>query len=533
MGLQMTGPARHWFLLFLLLLSISGATVHFAFGYSHRDLSGHAWGTDDAYITYRYAQNLVGGHGLVYNPNERVEGYSNFLMVLLSAAFLLLYPNGIYTACFVFSTACFVVMVLIFYFYLGRKVNMRLAQFGALTLCLCPVMWIWPGSGLETSAVLLAQVALFTTVEYMVIRDSAKSTALFCFLTLCLILLRADGFVFPLLCTVVFLLKRQYRYWVRSLAFVVVSAGLFVVCRYFYYGDVLPNSYYVKVSGGLLQRIPEATLTLARSCRDDAFFLYLVPLAFCWYTSCREQFRRRVLSREVSTSISVVSFGLLAYWMYIGGDTFEERFLLVLIPLSILSLITLDMGVLLSKRRLNIILIVMVLQFLPFVRDLRFDYHLHKYDRWVELGRFLAQEHPDATLAIDAAGKVPFCSRLYTIDMLGLNDKYIGHKPASFFKAGHNKYDADYVLNRHPDLISAWGKGDLDLSWGMSRDRYKRAGYVLKYAVNTSAEKKAKNIVDVSGMNEAEIGVLFCEGYEYFVITREVPKSKTEGMITQ
>ena len=43
--------------------------------------------TDDAYISFRYARNLSQGHGLVLNPGfERVEGYSNFLWVLLLAA---------------------------------------------------------------------------------------------------------------------------------------------------------------------------------------------------------------------------------------------------------------------------------------------------------------------------------------------------------------------------------------------------------------------------------------------------------------
>ena len=40
---------------------------------------------DDAYITYRYARNLVRGFGLVYNPGERIEGYTNFLWTLLVA----------------------------------------------------------------------------------------------------------------------------------------------------------------------------------------------------------------------------------------------------------------------------------------------------------------------------------------------------------------------------------------------------------------------------------------------------------------
>ena len=40
---------------------------------------------DDAFISFRYAQNLNDGHGLVFNPGERVEGYSNLLWVLLTA----------------------------------------------------------------------------------------------------------------------------------------------------------------------------------------------------------------------------------------------------------------------------------------------------------------------------------------------------------------------------------------------------------------------------------------------------------------
>ena len=40
---------------------------------------------DDAYISYRYARNLVEGHGLVFNPGERVEGFTNLLWTLLVA----------------------------------------------------------------------------------------------------------------------------------------------------------------------------------------------------------------------------------------------------------------------------------------------------------------------------------------------------------------------------------------------------------------------------------------------------------------
>ncbi|MCX7878834.1 MAG: hypothetical protein N2510_09400, partial [Ignavibacteria bacterium] len=42
---------------------------------------------DDAYISYRYGRNLMEGNGLVYNPGEKVEGYTNFLWTIITAPF--------------------------------------------------------------------------------------------------------------------------------------------------------------------------------------------------------------------------------------------------------------------------------------------------------------------------------------------------------------------------------------------------------------------------------------------------------------
>ncbi len=41
---------------------------------------------DDAFISFRFVRNLLLGHGLVWNPGEYVEGYTNFLWVLELAA---------------------------------------------------------------------------------------------------------------------------------------------------------------------------------------------------------------------------------------------------------------------------------------------------------------------------------------------------------------------------------------------------------------------------------------------------------------
>jgi hypothetical protein len=41
---------------------------------------------DDAFISYRYAENLVRGHEFAFNPGEPLEAYSNFLWILVCAA---------------------------------------------------------------------------------------------------------------------------------------------------------------------------------------------------------------------------------------------------------------------------------------------------------------------------------------------------------------------------------------------------------------------------------------------------------------
>jgi arabinofuranosyltransferase len=48
----------------------------------------HAYTVDDAFISFRYARNLIDGHGLVYNIGEPVEGYTNLSWTLLIAAAL-------------------------------------------------------------------------------------------------------------------------------------------------------------------------------------------------------------------------------------------------------------------------------------------------------------------------------------------------------------------------------------------------------------------------------------------------------------
>ena len=52
--------------------------------------AGHVWFyapfiSDDAFISLRYAERLLQGHGLTWTDGERVEGYTDLAWVLLTA----------------------------------------------------------------------------------------------------------------------------------------------------------------------------------------------------------------------------------------------------------------------------------------------------------------------------------------------------------------------------------------------------------------------------------------------------------------
>jgi hypothetical protein len=91
---------------------------------------------------------------------------------------------------------------------------------------------------------------------------------------------------------------------------------------------------------------------------------------------------------------------------------------------------------------------------------------------WVWAGRDIAlmlvdaYGHQQPTLAVTAAGSIPFWTRFPCIDMLGLNDRHIArHRPKDFGHGtiGHEHGDGAYILSRAPDIIQPCGPwGGLD-----------------------------------------------------------------------
>jgi arabinofuranosyltransferase len=80
----------------------------------------------DAYVTFRYARNLAEGHGPVYNIGEYVEGYANFLWMVLVAipGALLGDPDVIVAAAVTLGVGCVFGCVLLAYTLTNRIVRL-------------------------------------------------------------------------------------------------------------------------------------------------------------------------------------------------------------------------------------------------------------------------------------------------------------------------------------------------------------------------------------------------------------------------
>jgi len=493
--------------LFLAALCIIGVSLHAKYGYSWPS-SGHAFGSDDAFISYRYAENLFNGNGLVFNPGEAVEGYSNFLYTLMMVPGFFLGYEHVYLFSLTINTMLLVACCFVFQYPIKREFGTLYAWVGSAMLALTPALWANAATGLESMLVLF----LFL-LTWALLSQTKPRVAWLCIAALAAILCRVDGFILPLLAALCLWLDGRRGLGYRLALFVFVVMSIYTLWRIFYYNDYIANTYHAKIAGDIFERIKVGFQILYGQSICNGVVLY-AALAIMSAVLCRG-----VISKNLFPLVYLV-FSLL-YFLYIGGDIYYERFLLAVFPVGIFF--TLLMSSRTESRWIKIILplAAVLASLLVAFQGGRFAYQSKNYDMWNNLGRFLATVEPDSLLAIDAAGKVPYYSNLPTLDMLGLNDRHIGQRdmPPQPFIVGHFKHDVDYVLLRRPVLIAAWAIPDLDLRWGLTRDKY-GADYEIKYVVNSLIESKGRDIIDVQGLALPEVKNLIGSGYDYVVLGR-------------
>ncbi len=122
------------------------------------------WIIDDAGISYTYARNVAAGHGFVSQPGlEPVEGFSNFLWVILLAPFFSLGIFG--PVVFVKWFSAFLVLIGFFVIqkaFLKVFSNQMVGFFGTMLLAVSPPIVIWSMSGLENSLTILLSTLLMS-----------------------------------------------------------------------------------------------------------------------------------------------------------------------------------------------------------------------------------------------------------------------------------------------------------------------------------------------------------------------------------
>jgi hypothetical protein len=430
---------------------------------------------DDAYISYRYAQNLVDGHGLVYNIGERVEGYTNFLWTLMVAGGIALGLSGSLVGHWL-GFASGVLLLLATYFY-SRSLLPRDMKWLALA---APVLLYasnsfaaWTISGLETPL-----FAAWVTAALVAFSIQRMGWALvFCILAS---LTRPEGALLAaLLLGVDWLaqlivqrpkrLMELLRLSLPCLAYVLFIAGL-TASRVAYYGDILPNTFYAKTGGIPLSYGPAY---LYRFLIDGAIFL-LVPAL--------------VALRCKAYRIGFAFLALIAvYLIAVGGDVFfHGRFLLPVLPILIAGALLgiAEAGKASTKVGLlaGLALPAFVLCSLygmwprntdfPAALDVESVLPLSAKRESVkvptlplsepffeaEVAKLRRLDPPAKLVAAIGIGQMGYFGREMTIlDLVGLTDRHIARSDKQVEGAlvfpGHQKSDAGYVLSRRPDVI--------------------------------------------------------------------------------
>jgi len=313
-------PVRTRVILYAVLLATLGLLLAHAYVY--------AFLTDDAFISFRYARNLSQGNGLVFNPGfERVEGYTNFLWVLVLAAFNAAGFASEHIAHVLTVTVTVVLWLLVVWCALRSAARGRqvwIAVVPALFLAATRSVAVWSTSGLETRLfeVLIVGGTLRLIVEIQAHISGEKPPRPLAAVLLALAsLTRPDGVLISLAAIAGMALRFRGRLGLRL---VLVSLGIYVFLvaghfafRLVYYGEWLPNTYYAKVGGRTSWDLGFAYL--AAVILEYAAYLWLPILVAALFH------HRTRATLFIPALFGAVVIPHALYVTAVGGDHFEYR----------------------------------------------------------------------------------------------------------------------------------------------------------------------------------------------------------------
>ncbi|HEX2204640.1 MAG TPA: hypothetical protein VHG91_15130 [Longimicrobium sp.] len=446
---------------------------------------------DDAMISMRYARNLAEGHGLVWNAGgERVEGITNPLWTFWMAA---LHALPLARAKVSLAVQLSSLALLVANLFVVRALALRLSGgsravalgAAALVATYLPLNnWALQGMEVGLAALLVSAAAL---AALRALDEDRFPTAAYALLGVGTFV-RPD-MVVPLLAVWGFLVladgPRRRRHLVTGLTVFVACVALQTGLRVWYYGDPLPNTYYLKMTGyPLLPRITRGAWALASMAWYANPLLFLAPLALLL-------FRR---DRAVLLLAALVA-AQMAYSVYVGGDAWEwwggaNRYVSVVMPLFLVLLALALHGALaaaLGRATVRgrpvgprwtalawigaVAFAAVSLNALKGPRSLGEwlgatpPMHARDNAQMARVGLWLARHTPpETTVAVRWAGALPYFADRPSIDLLGKSDRRVARLPMIGpptglhrwvgFWPGHLKWDYAWSIGAlRPDVV--------------------------------------------------------------------------------
>ncbi len=445
---------------------------------------------DDAMISMRYAWNFAHGNGLLWNVGQRVEGYSNLLMTLIMA----LSATLLNKALAVLAIQILGIPTVMLTAWLSRRVALELrpaeehkAVLGILVmggvLFYYPLSY-WSLMGMETGLLALLVIAQFWFALRWLKTDRGTDLAAMSITAGLAYLTRNDAI---LLAAAIFCylgweiaFNRRRPRTLRNLVYAALLMLLFPVgqtaFRLVYYGQWLPNTFYLKLTGiPLIIRLIGGTRFVLGFFGESwaLFLLAIVGLVLNPHPA-----------RLCLAAIMVIA---IAYQVYAGGDPWPSwRLLAPAIPGA--WILAVD-GAVASLERISglvparhviaaaaslVLISSLALADQPFLDDMsvRGPTSAAIANR-INTNSAIAIDaltSPSASIGVIWAGILPYYADRPAVDFLGKSDAYIAHLSADITGSvswsgmisvpGHNKYDLQYsIVELKPTYIQAFAWG--------------------------------------------------------------------------
>jgi hypothetical protein len=281
---------------------------------------------DDAMVSMCYARNLVHGEGLVWNPGERVEGFTNPLWIFFMAGIHLLPLSDrfislpVQIAGMLFFIACL-------YFTLRIAEEIKPGAIVPLLAVGLTALYgqisAWNLLGMEVSVLLLITTAA-VWMAIKVLKGGQFSPWLYLLLGVGT-LVRMDMAVLFLAILVfisVFDAANRQKHLLWGVGLLVAFLGGQTLLRHWYYGEWLPNTYYLKVTGApIWLLIKNGLFVFLKFVWRFNPVLFALPFLFAltWRTASTWR------EKSVVYLLAWVFAAFCAYSIYVGGDSWESK----------------------------------------------------------------------------------------------------------------------------------------------------------------------------------------------------------------